>query len=250
MSNACFSVLGCGVLLTISVGCAALQPPSTDISSQLPDSRPVVMVYKVGGNPAGNRPVTQAAPNIAESNVYVLSLKYPHPRCKPGFARVELVVQSAPVHSPSHDSLSRRAARALESFTPGMRMGDGVEAAWMLEVPRKDIDQALGQLAEQSFFAAGNPAASDGAMLAVEASGQMTAKHWRRVDALDQLVARTRRKGKLVSHTGAALDLTALIETPPAQSVVPVSFIMPTPGAAPISAPPEAQIERLPAVQP
>lgn len=201
----------CLLFVAGMVGCSALQTPTTEISTTSPTTQSVSVVYRVEAAHS-SRESTEANGDASKSKrAYVLSLKYPHSKCKPGYARVELVVESAKAANANGESFSRRFSNTLESVLPGVRMGEGIDEAWTMDIRYKELEQLIGQLEQQEFFINSQPTPEGAAMLAAEIGGTTTARCWRSVPELDQMVRRVRDNGKLVAHTGQAIDVAALI---------------------------------------
>jgi hypothetical protein len=218
------------LLVGTMLGCSVLQTPTTEISTTSPTTQSVSIVYRVE-EAATNAATTASASNGSMAKrAYILSLKYPHSKCKPGFARAEMVVESANSLNGNGESLSRRFANTLESVMPGVRMGEGVDEAWSMDVRYKDVEELIRKLEGQGFFVSLPPAGKGNAMLAAEVAGTTTARHWCEVAELDQLIRRVRENGKLVGHTGKAIDVGALIAKSAATSgSAPKSELLATP---------------------
>jgi hypothetical protein len=201
----------CLILVGMTLGCSALQTPTTEISTTSPTTQTVSIVYrveKVAANAATDKSASDTSP---AKRAVILSLKYPHSKCKPGHARVEMVVESVRSLNSDGESLTRRFANTLESVMPGVRMGEGVLEAWAMEIRYKELEEFIRTLEGQGFFVNLPSAGKETAMLAAEVGGTTTARHWPEVAELDQLIHRVRENGRLVGHSGNAIDVAALI---------------------------------------
>lgn len=210
------------VALGVCGGCAAIQTPTTQISRAPQES--IVVVYRVtDARPL--RAATQDSTNTTPRTC-VLSLKYPHPKCKPGYARVELIVESSHEAGGAGNTPSRLAS-TVESFLPGVRMAEGIDEAWTIDVRKEDVHQAITDVERQGFFTAAVPAQESMAVLLVERGGTKMAREWSTIPSLDKLVRRARTQGALVSHLEAPIDVAELLPrqaTPPAAVVQQASL--------------------------
>ena len=229
--------LGGLVLVAVSIGCAALQMPTTELSATSLAAPPIAVIYRVAGQ--SSNPSTDSAANpLRATKTRVLSLKFPHSKCKPGYGRVELVIESSRDMSDSGSSLSRRFSNTLEDLLPGVRMAEGIDAAWTMDIRHAEVTQVLREMEAQGFFVDSPSAQDERVVLVAEIDGQTTARRWRNVSELDRLILRVQENGKLIGHVGQPLDVEALL--PPS----------PQPGAiGGLGVPMVAEVSSLPAIE-
>lgn len=235
------SMLAC-VLASLSAvhltagGCAALSSPTTDLSKQaLGKTDPVFILYSC-------ELTKSAGDNEAATEVrnYLLSVRYPHAAAKPGYARVELVIEDRAHNSTSSEkqSLSSR----IGNFLPGIKLADGVQEAWSLDIPQKAAQQGLDELKAAGFFASQPPLANVPTTVIVDSGKQTTGKRWQRVNSLDRLIDRVRQEGTLASHLAAPVDIEAMLERAQLASNSTTSILLSQPASE------KGSIERLPAI--
>lgn len=136
-----------------------------------------------------------------------LSVKYPHPRGKADFALAEVVIVSDHPQDNAASSAGKSAfQRAVASFTeamndilPGMSYGPGAREAWALDIPKEELDQLIGHLANSGYFQYG-PAPTPGVEVLTQLNGRPIRKQWRQVPELDAFIERVRHEGSLVSY--------------------------------------------------
>ena len=136
-----------------------------------------------------------------------LSVKYPHPRGKADFALAEVVIVSnhpkdSSASSPGKSTFQRAVAsftEAMNDILPGMSYGSGVSEAWALDVPKEELDQLIGHLANSGYVQYG-PATTPGVEVLAQLYGRPIRKQWRQVPELDAFIERVRHEGSLVSY--------------------------------------------------
>ncbi|HUY87782.1 MAG TPA: hypothetical protein VMV10_03515 [Pirellulales bacterium] len=136
-----------------------------------------------------------------------LSVKYPHPQGKADFALAEVVIVSDHPKVKSATSAGKSAferfassfAEAMNDILPGMTYGDGVREAWALDIPKEQLDDLVGHLANSGYFQYG-PAPTPGVDVFTQLNGRTISKHWRQVPELDAFIERVRHEGSLVSY--------------------------------------------------
>ena len=266
-----------------AAGCASLQTSETQlrpIGSRVAHYESAAISYRLpSAAPAPNQGDVQmasytpgSAPAAMQGRTHFLSIEYPHPGGKKGFALAEVIVARDPSTSAgkrSDDWLSgfRRVAR---DRMPGLTYGEGIESAWALNVPIAEVDLLIQRLDAQGYFAdAKQPTA--GAELSARVNGLGFSKPWPAVPELNALVGRVRHEGKLVSHREPLESLTsaqpaavtlAVASTPAASA--PPNAAAATPEAAspvsgapattalysvPVESPESARCERLPPIE-
>ena len=151
--------------------------------------------------PAGwnNGPSSTAA-------VQVLGVRYPHPEGHKDRARVELVLGEVS-HSEGTNSWHRRLGRALSETLPGMSWGEGIHQAKAMDLPVAELQQlvvdASGSTSRAIYEAPGKTLAQ----YATEINGRHNVVQTAPIPALESLVARVARDGKLIAYSGRADQL-------------------------------------------
>lgn len=163
------------------------------------------------------------SPNVAAAGAdgrrQRLMIRAPHPDGRRDWAQVSLVIESllaeekagVDKHGPARGW--RKWTRQIESRLPGIRWGEGVDEAWVCDVPASEIEALVVRLERSGYFDESN-AASAGGSLAVEIDGQLTRRVWPGSPELESLIRQVREKGQLASYVpvpeGALLEPTAL----------------------------------------
>lgn len=211
------------VLLAAATGCESLQPRSVQIDAASGRYQSAQLTYELDTGRL-SQPV-QTARIAAQQVSYQqqpsnplpdrsharLSVQYPHPRGKGGFALAEVVIEAdqAPVKSSSgtdKSALQRFAASisdAMNDILPGMQYAEGVREAWALDVSKEELDQLIGQLANSGYFAYG-PDTTPGVEVFTRLDGRVIRKTWHQVPALNDFIERVRHEGQLVSYVRPA----------------------------------------------
>jgi hypothetical protein len=260
------SRLGTAVLwIALSSGCSALRTPETHIGAAAGVFDAVQITYQQSSGPVAkpaepasgvqlasySAPLPAAQPTGGPHKIRTLSLQYPHPDGRVGFALAEVVVEKplAPSAPPGQMPDNSRAAESVKSTLglswfsnllrdnlPGVAFADGVEEAYALDIPIAEVDQIVRALDAQGYFADREPVPgvipAGGPMLATRVNGLAVQRQWRSAPELNELVWRVRSEGTLVSHRKPVERLR------PAEAATP----------APSAAPPAPLITRLPAV--
>lgn len=201
-----------------SAGCTTFQPRTVRIDSAAGMYSKVNLNYRVDTGQlseplivsriAGRRIRQQQIPSspYANRSVARLSIEYPHPEGKEGFALAEVVIET---RAPRAGSQRRRSvwqqwsdgfADATRDLVPGLPMSDTVYEAWSMDLPRGELDRAIGGLSQGGFFVS-PPRPAVGVDLAARIDGYQSTKRWTHVPELDTLLERVRQEGQLVSYT-------------------------------------------------
>jgi hypothetical protein len=161
---------------------------------------------------------------------------------KPGYALAEVVIEAKnpPVPTPpSKKPAWRRFADGVhevltQNNLPGVRLSDGINEAWSLDVPRSELENVIGRLSQTGYFRlAGNP--NPGVNVTCRIDGRAMDKQWGHVPELDALMERVRNEGHLVSYVRPINE-----ESHPPANARPVQFAADWPPAAPVSQGPAA----------
>ncbi|MGH7917830.1 MAG: hypothetical protein ACREQE_10200 [Candidatus Binataceae bacterium] len=155
---------------------------------------------------AGQQVTQQRLPSspYPDQSVVRLSIRYPHPGGKSGFALAEMVVETrtppnAKVKKAVWQQWSDSFAAAARDILPGVKLSDGVYEAWALDISKSDLDRVIQGMSLGGYFV--NPSKQTlGVELAVRVDNFQAAKNWTREPDLDILLERIRRDGRLVSY--------------------------------------------------
>ncbi|HEX5444969.1 MAG TPA: hypothetical protein VFW87_14120 [Pirellulales bacterium] len=201
-----------------SAGCTTIQPRTVRIDSAAGMYSKVNLNYRVDTGQlseplmvsriAGRRIRQQQIPSspYANHSVSRLTIEYPHPEGKQGYALAEVVIETrAPRpanqrRKPVWRQWTEGFADAARELVPGLPMSDTVYEAWSMDLPRVDLDRAIGGLSQGGFFVS-PPRPAVGVELATRIDGYQSIKRWTHVPELDTLVERVRQEGQLVSYT-------------------------------------------------
>lgn len=199
-----------------TAGCTNLQPRTVRIDSAAGMYRNVNINYRVDtgrlseplivSRISGRRIRQQLVPSNPDRSMARLSIQYPHPEGKEGYALAEVVIET---RAPRRPGQSRKPvweqwvggfADAARGLVPGMPTSDTVYEAWAMDLPRSELDRAVGGLSQGGFFIS-PPRPVAGVDLAAKIDGYPVVKRWTHVPELDSLVERIRQDGQLISYT-------------------------------------------------
>jgi hypothetical protein len=207
------------VLLAGASGCESLNPRSVQIDAASGRFQAAQLTYQLDtgrlsqpiqtARIEGQQVSYQQLPSspLADRSQARLSVQYPHPNGKAGFALAEVVIESdgRPERSSSGAGKSTF-QRMVGSFKdtmndilPGMVHDSGVREAWALDVSKEELDLLVGGLANSGYFQYG-PAPTPGIEVFTRLDGKIIRKNWRQVPELDAFIERVRHEGKLVSY--------------------------------------------------
>ncbi len=164
-----------------------------------------------------------ASSPLADESIGTLTLVYPHPGGRSGYAQAKFVLASGAAKSgspPAKSSWNWWSKKKPDSpaSPPTAPSGSQPEIyeTWVLDVPSADSDLIFKALSSQNFFNTERPAAV-GVELAVKMNGQEVRKSWDQVIELNALAQRVRRQGQLVAYarpsTAAGQPTSAISST-------------------------------------
>lgn len=143
-------------------------------------------------------------PSAPEAGTAVATLKviYPHPDGLAGFAQAEVTV-----HSKLSKAMFKAAAKDPALAGPkwkvtGLKDDELDYEIWRFDLPKLELDRAIGSLSETGFFNRG-PAAEAGVEIDARLDNVHRNKGWKQVAGLDAVMLRVRRSGQLVSYRRA-----------------------------------------------
>jgi hypothetical protein len=204
------------ILLAISLGgCASVRGPMAELSGKCIAAPKVEMVYRVERRPSDAHSDRTAASGGRASTLFISA---PHASCKPGFARVELIehASSDSAESSSDSTSARQLANAMEGILPGIRLGEGIDAAWSFDVRESEIRNIITQLESTGFFQEPSREFDERVVLVVRRDSAATSRRWQSMEALDRLRSRAKKEGRLVGYTGPAVSAASLLPEPAA----------------------------------
>jgi hypothetical protein len=204
-----FAILAC-------TGCSTFPSRTVRIDSAAGMYQGVTLTYKVDGGQlsepltvariSGQQVTEERLPSspYPDQSVVRLSIRYPHPDGKSGFALAEMVVETrtppnAQVKKAVWQQWSDSFASVARDLLPGMKMSDDVYEAWSLDISKSDVDRVVQGLSHSGYFV--NPSKQTlGVELAVRIDNFQAVKNWSREPELDILLERVRQQGRLVSY--------------------------------------------------
>ncbi len=235
--NATSRRVACLLAIGIS-GCAgtdkrvATQSPSTEVfheatityrvdHGQL--SEPTALARIEGQSVSYDETPSPLATDLATT---CLTVRYPHPFAREGHALAQVIVASRPEKKgllpggESHRSFWKRATDGPEHISPDIEVArmQGVYEAWALDVPRAEVDEIVFHLNRGGFFGSAEHSA-DAVTLLTAIDGTVVRKRWSEVPALDALVDRIRKEGKLVAYSRPQDSMTTTPELPTSDQV-------------------------------
>lgn len=209
----------------------------------LPRFQSFQLVYRIESPPAGAAAAASlsAAPS-RPGKVQTLSIQYPHPKGKAGYARAEWISErptgSAGAGPIAGESSAKGASaagwmssmgRALRDNLPGIRFREGIDEALGLDVPLAVVERALGALESQGYFAPDPSLPPSAVQIATNINGVSQNRPWRTVQELDAIASRVRHEGQVVSHT--APFVSSLVSAPGLPAATSWSGSAAAPGA-------------------
>lgn len=141
-----------------------------------------------------------ASSPLPEQSIGTLTLEYPHPTGKAGWALARFKLDSGREPQAETSKSWNPLARKSKSKSDGITSTQPeVHETWELEIPASEAEAVFKMLTEVGFYAADRTGA--GAHLTVKMNGRATAKDWNQLPALNLLVQRTRGQGRLVAYS-------------------------------------------------
>lgn len=139
---------------------------------------------------------------LADESIGTLSILYPHPNGKAGYALARFVLESArperarastlwnPFANPTNVA---QAPTALAGTQPD------VHETWELDIASGESDQIFKMLNGVGFYNSDRPGGA--ARITVKMHGNHQSKNWDQLPALNLLIQRVRAEGRLVAYT-------------------------------------------------
>ena len=144
-----------------------------------------------------------ASSPLPEQSIGTLSLAYPHPAGRAGFAQVKFPLASAAGRAsqspPWWNLLPGKPADSQTSVGPVGSQPE-IHEAWVLDIPRLESDHYFKLLSGEGFFNTQRPG-DVGVKLTVRINGKELSKNWDQIAELNVLAQRVRREGQLLAFT-------------------------------------------------
>ncbi|MBI3837815.1 MAG: hypothetical protein HY288_07765 [Planctomycetia bacterium] len=142
-----------------------------------------------------------ASSPLSDQSIGTLSITYPHPAGRAGYALVKFALESNPTKPKQSKSWIPFRKSAKDSWPP-MTLASSqpeVHERWQLDIPNSESDQFFKAVSSQGFYQMQKPDAV-GAQLTVRINGREVRKNWDQIAELNGLIQRVRREGQLVSY--------------------------------------------------
>jgi hypothetical protein len=154
----------------------------------------------------GSTPAAFAERSPKSGTLLVLGVRYPHPDGHKDRARVELVI-AEPRDAQEATTWYDHLGQALNETLPGIAWGAGIRQAKAIDLPLAELQQLLsdaqGTVTEAIFT---TPSAAH-VQFTSEVNGQHNVIQTAPIAALEKLVARVAREGRLIGYSGSANEL-------------------------------------------
>lgn len=123
-----------------------------------------------------------------------LTITYPSPQSPPGYARCRVTLESLPNGARGGEMLP-----AFLSENSAKRREQQMFEVWTLDIPKADLDRAVGKLGESGFFRKTSNAGR-GVKISTTIDGAEFGRSWQQIPELDALMLRVRTEGKLEEY--------------------------------------------------
>lgn len=244
--------------VTISSGCATVMPAEVarDAKAGFYDTASItykidagqngvpLSVVRIEGRLVSYDEVPVGA--VADRCVGTLSIEYPHPRGRDGYALARVAIESRDglpavggnlvagglewtqrlsVAAPWNWFASTRSTQAAGSVSSD-RAGEGprIHETWELDIPKSELDAVVGSLDQAGFFDASAQTGS-----AVEVTARLNRstvrKRYDSVPALDLVMQRVRGQGQLISYDRSLRMPAESVAATPASKVLTPSVL-------------------------
>jgi hypothetical protein len=142
-----------------------------------------------------------ASSPLGDQSIGTLSIAYPHPAGRAGYALVKFSLESNPTKPKESKSWNPFKKPAKDSWPPTALSSSQPEVheSWQLDIPSGESDQFFKIISSQGFYQTQKPN-SVGAHLTVKINGKEVRKNWDQIAELNALVQRVRREGQLISY--------------------------------------------------
>ena len=140
-----------------------------------------------------------ASSPLPDQSLGTLSVTYPHPSRRAGFAQATFTLDSSrakPQTSQSWNPFTKKSPRPQSAVATSQME---IHETWTLDILSAESDQLFKLVCSENFFNTEHPDAV-GAQLTVNINGRKVHKNWDQVAELNALVQRIRREGQLLSY--------------------------------------------------
>lgn len=235
-------------LPTAIVGCSLLNTPKSQLFDGQRPYQAASVTYRIApaGQTSAHQQVSYNATTSSTTRTTTLAIRYPHPAGKTGCARVELVVaRSSPTPQAGGDKTSwlNKVRDLANANLPGVTLADGVDEAMGMDLPAAELDKLVARLQQAPATTTAATTGEAPAALVASINGNTLSVPQTRLVELDQLIARVRREGNLISQPTVPTDISV-----PASAVVTAAAIAPSTSSVVPAAYTAPRLERLPPV--
>ncbi|HVA50566.1 MAG TPA: hypothetical protein VNH11_29745 [Pirellulales bacterium] len=209
--------IGLAALLSLA-GCSVFQSHELRIDAAAGMYKAASLDYRVDGGQlseplmvariAGQQVRHERMPSIPHPDCSVarLTIKYPHPGGKAGYAAAKLVVETrAPIKSVAQtkkavwEEWGDALVTTARDIVPGVKASDDLYEIWSLDISKRDLDRVIAAMMQSGYFV--NPTKpAIGVALAAQVDNFAASKNWTHEPELDILMERVRQQGQLVSY--------------------------------------------------
>lgn len=142
-----------------------------------------------------------ASSPLSDQSIGTLTITYPHPGGRTGWAQAKFALDSTPTKSTPATNWNpfRKKPKGPPPPTAITTVQAEVHEVWVLDIPSAESDTVFKLLTAQSFYNKDRPNAQD-AQLTVTINGNQARKNWDQVVELNTLAQRVRREGRLASY--------------------------------------------------
>lgn len=206
------------IVLAASAGCSVFQSHELRIDAAAGMYETAALDYRVDGGQlsepltvariAGQQVTHQRLPSTPHPDCSVarLTIRYPHPAGKKGYALAKLFVETRTPVDPAAQAKKAvweqwgdAIVTTARDIVPGMKASDDLFETWSLDISKADLDRAIAGMMQSGYFV--NPSkTSIGVKLTAQVDKFEAVKSWTHEPELDILMERVRRQGLLLSY--------------------------------------------------
>jgi hypothetical protein len=144
---------------------------------------------------------TEPAPDCS---VGTLTLVYPHPAGRPGYALAQVIMQTPaeglPKSKKDADWIAFEEMTAdMRKTIPALKSNKQIYEVWTLDLTKYELDQAIGGMFNNGYFTSATQA-TPGVDIKANIDDRKLNKKWRQVPDLDLLMLRIRGSGQLLYY--------------------------------------------------
>jgi hypothetical protein len=234
-------------LITTSMcGCAGMKTPESQLFGANSNFQSASVTYRIERQvPAHSAksagwtrflsPGETAKPT--DRRVTMLAARYPHPAGRAGYARLECVTATIPNAAASQSSnWLERVGKLADETMPGISMSDGIHEAMGLDLPIGELEGILQRLQQSAQGAEPRSNPRQVVQVSYEIDGQAHPERSQRVPELEQLIARVRNEGSVISHSSNVAE-TFVSRPPASKAAAPAANVLPAQYVEPVTVP-------------